>query len=64
MAAVHATAATFPTFPALETDMTPDDNYDPVTGATELTPDELGAMLWCCVIGLVAGLVLKILWGV
>ena len=48
----------------LETDVTPDDNFDPITGATELTREELEVMLWCCVVGLVGGIVLKVLWGV
>jgi len=49
----------------LETEMMPpDDNYDEVTGVTDLTPEEREILLWFSVIGLAGGLVLRILWGV
>jgi len=43
--------------------MTEDDNYDPITGVTDLTAEETEMLLWLAVIGGVAGAVWKLLVG-
>jgi hypothetical protein len=40
-----------------------DDDYDEITGLTDLTPEEIEMLLWLAVIGGVAGAVWKLLVG-